>query len=256
MQSSVKICLYKRSKSAVQVPGPLWNDSNLKRYTSIGGQDRTKPLPYNPSDPIRKQVEASFQNSLANLHTTYLDSYILHSPLKTIDYTLEAWRALMALQDEGKVHMIGVSNTYDIHTIQTLSRERKVQVVQNRWYEGNDWDKSVVNYCREHDIHYQYVSELLLANDSYRQRNPTRRSFWTLSGSPSLWSHPSLIAIANASNCTPAQAVFKLAQLEGITPLSGTTDEVHMQQDLEVENIQFVPANDPNLNVVRQYVLD
>jgi diketogulonate reductase-like aldo/keto reductase len=88
-------------------------------------------------------VEASFQNSLVNLHTTYVDSYILHSPLKTIEHTLEAWRALIALQDEGKVRMIGVS------------RERKVQVVQNRWYEGNGWDKQVLNYCREHDIQYQ-----------------------------------------------------------------------------------------------------
>jgi diketogulonate reductase-like aldo/keto reductase len=129
--------------------------SNLHRYTSIGGQDTTKPLPYNPSESVRKQVEASFQNSLANLRTTYVDSYILHSPLKTIEHTLEAWRALMALQDEGKVRMIGVSNTYDVKILRALSRERKVQVVQNRWYEGNGWDKQVLNYCQEHDIQYQ-----------------------------------------------------------------------------------------------------
>lgn len=102
-------------------------------------------------------MEASFQNSLANLHTTYLDSYILHSPLKTIERTLEAWRTLMALQDEGKVRMIGVSNTYDVNILHTLSRERKVQVVQNRWYEGNGWDKSVLSYCQEHEIQYQCV---------------------------------------------------------------------------------------------------
>jgi len=102
------------------------------KYTSISGQDTTKPLPYNPSESIRKQVEASFQNSLANLRTTYLDSYILHSPLKTIEHTLEAWRTLMALQDEGKVRTIGVSNTYDVNILHALSRERKVQVVQNR----------------------------------------------------------------------------------------------------------------------------
>lgn len=100
-------------------------------------------------------MEASFQNSLSNLHTTYLDSYILHSPLKTIEHTLEAWRVLMALQDEGKVRMIGVSNTYDVDILHALGRERKVQVVQNRWYEGNEWDKHVLSYCREHDIQYQ-----------------------------------------------------------------------------------------------------
>jgi diketogulonate reductase-like aldo/keto reductase len=129
----------------------------IPRYTSIGGQDVNKPLPYNPEDPIKTQVETSFQKSLANLRTNYLDSYILHSPLKTIEHTLEAWRTLIALQDAGKVHMIGVSNTYDVNILHALSRERKVQVVQNRWYEGNDWDKQVLNYCKEHEIQYQYV---------------------------------------------------------------------------------------------------
>jgi diketogulonate reductase-like aldo/keto reductase len=84
---------------------------------------------------------------------------------------------------------------------------------------------------------------------------PQSRSFWTLSGSPSLLSHPSLVAVATASNCTPAQAVFRFAQLEGVTPLSGTTDEGHMQQDLAVENIQFLPACDSHVSVIKQHVL-
>jgi hypothetical protein len=33
--------------------------------------------------------------------------------------------------------------------------------VQNRWYEGNDWDQKVFNYCRELGIMYQYVSPSL-----------------------------------------------------------------------------------------------
>jgi hypothetical protein len=84
-----------------------------------------------------------------------MDSYILHSPLPTIEGTLEAWRVLVALQDEGKVRTIGVSNTYDVGVLETLARERQVQVVQNRWYEGNNWDHDVCAYCRQHGIQYQ-----------------------------------------------------------------------------------------------------
>jgi diketogulonate reductase-like aldo/keto reductase len=61
----------------------------------------------------------------------------------------------MQLQDEGKVRLIGVSNTYDVRILQTLSKERKVQVVQNRWYEGNEWDQKVLSYCRESGVMYQ-----------------------------------------------------------------------------------------------------
>ena len=127
------------------------------RYTPIGGQDPTKPLPYSPTDSIQEQVKSSFQTSLANLRTTYLDSYILHSPLHTLDLTVEAWRVLIALQDEGKVHKIGLSNVYDVGLLKALGAERQVQVVQNRWYEGNNWDRDVYKYCRENGIQYQFV---------------------------------------------------------------------------------------------------
>ncbi|KAF9050186.1 NADP-dependent oxidoreductase domain-containing protein [Panaeolus papilionaceus] len=206
------------------------------KYTPIGGQDASKPLPYNPSDPISTQILTSHQTSLSNLHTTYIDSYLLHSPLPTIEQTLEAWHTLMKLQDEGKVRMIGVSNTYDVRILAALQKARKVQVVQNRWYEGNGWDHAVLNYCREHDIMYQ--------------------SFWTLTGSPSLLSHPSLIRIASASNMTPAQVVYKLSQEADVTPLSGTTNQQHMIEDVAVENSTFAEGMETRLKEVKSFVFD
>ena len=65
------------------------------------------------------------------------------------------------------------------------------------------------------------------------------RSFWTLSGSPTLLADPALRAIAEAKHCTPAQALFRLAQLHGVTPLSGTTDAQHMREDVAAEEIDF-----------------
>ena len=52
---------------------------------------------------------------------------------------------------------IGVSNTYDVRVLERLAREtgRPVQVVQNRWFEGNAWDREVCRYCRENGIQYQ-----------------------------------------------------------------------------------------------------
>ncbi|KAF9501697.1 Aldo/keto reductase [Pleurotus eryngii] len=168
------------------------------KFTPIGGQDTSKPLPYDPSDPLPAQIKSSFLTSLANLRTTYIDSYLLHSPLSTKARTLEAWRTLIGLQDAGKVRMIGVSNVYDVD-------EREVQVVQNRWYEGNGWDKDVYGYCRAHGILYQ--------------------SFWTL------W--------LAAGHCTPEQAIFRLAMLHGVIPLSGTKSEAHMKDDLGMQDIDL-----------------
>lgn len=70
----------------------------------------------------------------------------------------------MSLQDEGKVRStIGISNVYDVSILKTLEREtgRKVQVVQNRWYEGNKWDREVCKYCIDNGVDYQCVSAAL-----------------------------------------------------------------------------------------------
>jgi len=106
---------------------------------------------------VTEQVQASVQVSLKNLRTTYIDSYLLHSPLNTMWRTLEAWEVLKRLQDDGVVRLIGVSNTYDVETLKTLETQggRKPNVVQNRWYEGNGFDKAVVRYCKENSIYYE-----------------------------------------------------------------------------------------------------
>ncbi|KAH9047915.1 Aldo/keto reductase [Lactarius hengduanensis] len=174
------------------------------KFTSINGQDTSQPLPYDPSSTVEVQVRSSFATSLRQLRTTYLDSYILHSPLDTYATTLQAWRILVTLQDEGCVRAIGLTGA-------------SVQVVQNRWYERNGWDREVVKWCHANNAQYQ--------------------SFWTLTGSPSLLSHPAIATFAEANKCTPPQAVYRFAQSLGITPLSGTTDETHMREDLVAESL-------------------
>ncbi|TFK67384.1 Aldo/keto reductase, partial [Pluteus cervinus] len=204
------------------------------KFTSIDGQDRTKPLPYDPQTSITQQILTSFQTSLRNLHTTFIDSYILHSPMRTVPETIEAWKVLIKLQDQKKVGLIGLSNTYDVGLLKTLEREcgRGVQVIQNRWYQGNDWDKEVVKYCRQRGIMYQ--------------------SFWTLSGSPTLLSHPDLRSIAKSSKKTEAQVIFKLAQLNGVVPISGTTSELHMKEDVAVEYLELLPGNTEQVQAVQE----
>ena len=70
------------------------------------------------------------------------------------------------------------------------------------------------------------------------------RSFWTLTGSPTLLIHPTLKNIAAEKSCTAAQALYKLAQLHGITPLSGTTNETHMTEDVAVDKIDLSAEDD------------
>lgn len=163
----------------------------------------------------------------------------MHSPFLALDQTLEAWKALAQLQDEGKVKLIGVSNTYDVRVLAALDKAKKVQVVQNRWHEGNGWDQKVFNYCKENGIMYQSVLTPTFLVKKNTQWHLHCRSFWTLTGSPSLLSHPAVQQLAKASNLTTSQVVYKFAQSQGIIPLSGTKDEQHIQQDVAIEKLPF-----------------
>lgn len=193
-------------------------------------------MPYDPKRSVEEQILLSFRVSLKNLRTDYLDSYLLHSPLETLEKSIEAWRTLMRLQDEGKVRMIGLSNAYDLQVIQRLHEMRKVQVVQNRWYEKNLWDKDVWSFCMKQGIQYQYAFPVTPLIDKLSNIS---RSFWTLTGSPSLLRHPTLLALSKRISCTPAQVVFRLAQLRGIVPLAGSTNETRMKDGVETEKLNL-----------------
>jgi diketogulonate reductase-like aldo/keto reductase len=127
------------------------------RFTSVEGQDRHKPLPYNPNQPVAAQVQESFAKSLANLGAENIDALLLHSPLGTREQTLEAWMELIKLRKSGRVSLIGISNVYDVETLQYVWEKTGVKpdIVQNRWYKGNNWDKAVVALCKKESIHYE-----------------------------------------------------------------------------------------------------
>ncbi|KAI6021524.1 NADP-dependent oxidoreductase domain-containing protein [Pisolithus microcarpus] len=159
---------------------------------------------------------------------SYLDSYLLHSPLRTMDATLEAWSALIAAQDAGTVHKIGISNVYDARVLVALGQLRKVQVVQNRWYEGNRLGP--------------------------RSLAVKPRSFWTLTGSPSLLAHPAVVKASTKLDVTPAQVIFKLVQLHGIIPLTGTSSELHMQQGPRSGANQRSRAVEEEIRIITKFI--
>jgi diketogulonate reductase-like aldo/keto reductase len=68
------------------------------KYTPIGGQDTTKPLPYDPKASIEEQVKSSVETSLRQLGVDYLDGLLLHSPLPTFEVSgLGHYRPLLSL---------------------------------------------------------------------------------------------------------------------------------------------------------------
>jgi diketogulonate reductase-like aldo/keto reductase len=193
------------------------------KFTPVNGQDHR--LPYDAHASITTQVRQSFESSLAHLHTSYLDSYVLHGPysrrgLGAEDW--EVWAAIESLYDAGKTKLIGVSNvSADQLTLLCAKAKHKPMVVQNRCYAAFGWDRDVREICRTHSLIYQGFS-ILTANRE-------------------VFAEPAIRAMAAKYQTGLAQIVFRFSQQIGMLPLTGTTNPQHMTEDLQCERFTLSP---------------
>ena len=193
------------------------------KFTSVDGQDHRTP--YDAKADLTTQVSQSFLSSLSHLHTEYLDSYVLHGPysrrgLGAADW--EVWAAIEALYDSGKTRMIGVSNVSAEQLALLCDKARhKPMVVQNRCYAALGWDKDVRDLCRQHRLIYQGFSLLTANRDVFIE--------------------PAIRALAAKYQTGLAQIVFRFSQQVGMLPLTGTTNQQHMTEDLQCERFTLTP---------------
>ncbi|KAL7557471.1 hypothetical protein ACA910_002375 [Epithemia clementina (nom. ined.)] len=191
------------------------------KFTPFSGQDPNN-IPYNPESPLEEQVRTSLTVSLTNLKTDYLDCLVLHSPLNTMEETMQVWRVMESFVDEGKVHRIGLSNSnyLQFSTLYEMARI-KPSVAQNRFHAETGFDTKLRHFCRDNGIWYQ--------------------SFWTLTANRVALGHnPEIQKMAEAHGLTPQTLMFAFLMSTGyITPLSGTTSKQHMAEDVAImERIQ------------------
>ena len=97
--------------------------------------------------------------------------------------------------------------------------EEMPRFVQNRCFVRTDWDRDVREFCAARGMVYQGFS-LLTANRG-------------------VLGHPLVTSVAARERATPAQVVFRFARAVGILPLTGTSDEGHMREDLESSRVEM-----------------
>ena len=176
-------------------------------------------MPYDPSAPLEEQLHASIASSLHNLRPkddtdegVYLDCLLLHSPLPTIEQTLQAW-AILESYVPHKIRALGISNT-SLPVLQAIHEASSIKpsVVQNRFYAQTGYDVPLREFCKQHGITYQ--------------------SFWTLTGNPRILTSEPVGELANHVGVESAVALYALVMGLGIVVLNGTTNQEHMEKDM------------------------
>jgi len=205
------------------------------KFTPLSGQD-PRQVPYDENSPIELQVAQSFETSIKNLQTEYVDSLVLHSPMAPHALLMKVWNAMENIQKTGGARQLGISNCYHTEVIRSLYADANVKpaVLQNRFYQETGYDANLRHWCTHHGVIYQ--------------------SFWTLTANPHILASNTVRTIAQKYKKTDAQIFFRYLSHSGIVPLTGTTSEQHMKEDLSIFEFELSSEDLKNMGLLLNQV--
>lgn len=205
------------------------------KFTPLSGQD-PRQVPYDENSPIELQVAQSFEKSIKNLQTEYVDSLVLHSPMAPHALLMKVWNAMENIQKTGGARQLGISNCYHTEVIRSLYADANVKpaVLQNRFYQETGYDANLRHWCTHHGVIYQ--------------------SFWTLTANPHILASNTVRTIAQKYKKTDAQIFFRYLSHSGIVPLTGTTSEQHMKEDLSIFEFELSSEDLKNMGLLLNQV--
>jgi diketogulonate reductase-like aldo/keto reductase len=166
----------------------------------------------------------ALQQNLDLLGLEYVDLVLVHFPplLNSCKSMQAQWGAMEEFYKAGKAKAIGVSN-YCPSSLECIAKTATVtpQVNQVQYHVGMGVDPiSVKSYCEEHNIHLQAYSPL---GD----------------GSKELITGDLVTGIGGKHNATGAQVSLRWIYENGVSLTTKTTNEQHMQDDLDVFSFQL-----------------
>jgi len=142
---------------------------------------------------------AAFNESLRKLGFDYVDLYLLHSPNPGVEKRQASWKELIALQQQGKIRSIGVSN-FGVHHLEEFLKEFPDHPPAVNQIELHPWltHTDITQFCRDHSIVIEAYSPLAKAR---KMDNPT------------------LISVADEYKKTPAQILLRWSLQKGYVVL-------------------------------------
>lgn len=174
-----------------------------------------------------KSTLESFEQTLTNLQTDYLDLYLIHWPASHHRFenweqiNLDSWQAMTELYQAGKIKAIGVSNFMPHHMEALVHTEVPPMVDQIEFHPGLMWPETT-EYCKRHNI-------LVEA--------------WSPLGTGRMLSNDTLIQIAKKYEKSVAQLCIRWALQNGVLPLPKSLHLLRIADNLSVFDFTISPED-------------
>lgn len=143
-------------------------DLFLQTKISANGSCANEPLTgvyFNPDSNFMKRhtveevVREKVSISLRDMNTSYLDSLLIHLPYP--GYSVDIWRTMIDLKNEGIVKHIGVSNYHERHIDELLSETGVCPEINEIYLSPIATKQTLVDYCKDKDILIHAYSPLM-----------------------------------------------------------------------------------------------
>jgi diketogulonate reductase-like aldo/keto reductase len=156
----------------------------------------------------------AFDASLDRLGLSYVDLYLIHWPLPSVDKYVETWRAFERIFFDGKAKAIGVSNFKETHIRRLLAETDVPPAVNQVELHPRLQQPELRNFHREHGIALEAWSPLARGGDVLEE--------------------PMIIAMSAKYAKSPAQVILRWHLQQGhiIIPKSVTPQRIRENVDL------------------------
>ncbi|WP_314723469.1 aldo/keto reductase [Enterocloster bolteae] len=162
----------------------------------------------------------SFEKSLENLGTDYLDLYLIHMPYG--DY-YGSWRAMEELYESGRIKAIGVCN---------FEEDRLVDLILNHRV------MPAVNQIELHPFCQQ--KKLRKVMEKYRIQAMAWAPF--AEGRDGIFKEKGLTEIGNSYKKTPAQVIIKWLRQNGIITIPKSIHEERIRENSAIDDFELSEA--------------
>ncbi len=163
----------------------------------------------------------AFDRTMARIGLDVLDLYLIHWPVPTQDRYVETWKAMVRLQEEGRVRAIGVSNFLPEHL------ERIIAAT------------GVVPAVNQIELHPSFQQDGARA---YHRGQGIVTQAWSPLGHGGDLAHARIAGIAQAHGRSPAQIILRWLLQMGVTPVVKASSIAHMAQNLAVRDFVLSDA--------------
>jgi diketogulonate reductase-like aldo/keto reductase len=163
------------------------------------------------SDQGYNNTIEAFNNSLKKLGVDYIDLYLIHWPVP--GKSLETWKAMERLYNEGKTRAIGVSN-YNLHFLkELLENSNQIPTINQVEFSPFLYQKELLEFCDSKGIKLEAYSPLTRGKKL---------------------KHPKVEEIAQKYNKSPAQILLRWGLQHKVIQIPKSGNENHLKDNINI----------------------